>query len=168
MDFDMSGILCTLPCTDRISYLGGYILVYICQLSINLLRTRSCIRSCKYSVAGGCSWSRFRFSSHASNSSAPRPPNIAPNQSPFPFTLHPTPSLSLPPTHPLNAFTTAEPSSLGTRTHKSRSSTFKKSIGMAVPVRPRNCCRAEVRWARKVRMSTGSDEGGEERRVRCR
>ena len=58
-----------------------------------------------------------------------------PNQSPLPLILHPSPS----------AATTAVPSSLGHRTQISCPSTFKISIGIAVPVTPKNWLSAAVR-----------------------
>ena len=92
-------------------------------------------------------------------------PQTTPPHSPLPLTLHPTPS----PTHCPNAPTTAPPSSLGTLIQQSRPSTLRISIGIAVPLRPRNCWRAEVRWARRVRMSgSGGARVEVERRVRWR
>lgn len=94
--------------------------------------------------------------SHHENKSSPFPPINAPSQLPLAQTLNailllPAPA-PLPPTHELKAAVTAAKSPCGTRIQREDGfvflllmSSFSMSIGIEVPVRPRNWERAEVR-----------------------
>lgn len=63
--------------------------------------------------------------------------------------------------HWLTAAATAASSSRGTRIQTLAPSVFKMSTGMAVPVKPRYCCKAAVRYERAVMSSRFGEVCGE-------
>jgi hypothetical protein len=129
----------------------------------------------KYSLQAARIKSQTTTSNQGSKRSLPDPDTNAPRKFPFAHTLHAAPiSLPLPPIHELIAATTAAPSSRGTRTQTQSYlftplglllvlplfSILRISMGIAVPVTPRNCDRAEERYVRAERGSRGW-RGGE-------
>lgn len=80
-------------------------------------------------------------------------PTSAPSQSPAAQILNPE-TEELVPTQVIMAETKAPRSCRGRRTQTSRPETFKMSIGMAMPVSPRNCFSADVRYCRTVSSSS--------------
>lgn len=117
----------------------------------------------------------FLFQIHGGvNKSWPDPATIALKKFPFARIRHATaldgsPPAPAPPIHELRAETTAAPSSRGTRTHTTLwdevggCSIFKISTDIAVPVRPRNCDNAAVKYVRTVKASSevcGAESSG--------
>ena len=96
------------------------------------------------------------FLTAQTNKEDPSPAATFPNHSPPPLTLHIIPP-SLLDDHCPKAPTTAIPSPLGTLIQQSLPCVLRRSIGIAVPVRPRYCWRAVERQLRAVRLSSCSD-----------